>query len=230
MSIISENLKRVQDRIARALDRGARQDGEVTLVAVSKSWPAKMVQEVVDSGVQVLGENRIQEAEGKVKSVEGEISWHLIGHLQRNKVRVALSLFDLIHSVDSLRLVYEISKRAVQTGTQARILVEVNTTGEISKFGVEPERTLELVGQISEVQGVRIEGLMTMGAFVPDPEGVRTSFVRLRELRDEIVAAKIPRVSMNHLSMGMTGDFEVAIEEGATLVRVGTAIFGARAG
>lgn len=230
MSIISENLKRVQDRIARALDRGARQDGEVTLVAVSKSWPAKMVQEVVDSGVQVLGENRIQEAEGKVKSVEGEISWHLIGHLQRNKVRVALSLFDLIHSVDSLRLVYEISKRAVQTGTQARILVEVNTTGEVSKFGVEPERTLELVGQISEVQGVRIEGLMTMGAFVPDPEGVRPSFVRLRELRDEIVAAKIPRVSMNHLSMGMTGDFEVAIEEGATLVRVGTAIFGARAG
>ena len=230
MSAIAENLKRVQDRVAGAAARAGRQAGEVTLVAVSKTWLARVVQEAVEAGVRVLGENRVQEAEGKVGAVEGEVSWHLIGHLQRNKVKVALALFDLIHSVDSLRLAGEIGKRAVEAGVQARVLVQANTTGEASKFGVEPEGALELVGQISEVEGVGVEGLMTMGAFLPDPEGVRPSFVRLRELRDEIRAAEIPGVSMAHLSMGMTGDFEAAIEEGATLVRVGTAIFGARTG
>ena len=228
MTSISENLKRVRERIARAAERAGRQARDVTLVAVSKTMPAKAIGEAVEAGVRVLGENRVQEAETKVDSVNHAVEWHLVGHLQRNKVKSALRMFEMIHSVDSLRLATEIGKRAVQAGVSARTLVQVNTSGADSQFGAAPDEAVDLVGQISEVDGVGVEGLMTIGLFLPDPEAVRPCFVQLRELREEIAAARIPGVSMAHLSMGMTGDFEVAIEEGATMVRVGSAVFGSR--
>ncbi len=228
MSAISENLKRVQERIARAAERAGRAADEIGLVAVSKTQPVAVIEEAVRVGVRVLGGNRMQEAEAKVGAVAGPVAWHLVGHLQRNKAKNAVKLFELIHSVDSLRLAEEIGRRAVQAGQNARALVQVNTSGAESQFGVEPDEALERVGRMSEVEGIGIEGLMTIGVFLPDPEAVRPCFVRLREVRDRIAAAGLPGVSMAHLSMGMTGDFEVAIEEGSTLVRIGTAIFGPR--
>ncbi len=228
MTSISENLKRVQERINRAAQRTGRQASDVTLVAVSKTKPVEAIREAVEAGVQVLGENRVQEAEAKVGGVAGAVVWHLVGHLQRNKVKSALRLFEVVHSVDSLRLAREIGKRAVQAGITARTLVQVNTSGADSQFGAAPDASVDLIGRISEVAGVDVEGLMTIGLFLPDPEAVRPCFVQLRELSEEISAARLPDVSMTHLSMGMTGDFEVAIEEGATMVRVGSAIFGSR--
>ena len=228
MKSISENLKRVRERIARAAERAGRRAHDVTLVAVSKSQPVEAIGEAVRAGVRVLGENRVQEAETKVDLVADAVEWHLVGHLQRNKVKSALGLFEMIHSVDSLRLAKEIGKRAAQAGVTARALVQVNTSGADSQFGSEPDATVELVGRISEVEGLGVEGLMTIGRFLPDPEAVRPCFVQLRKLREKVAAARLPGVSMAHLSMGMTGDFEVAIEEGATMVRVGSAIFGSR--
>ena len=230
MSEIAENLNQVQDRVAQAADRVGRPTDAVTLIAVTKTWPASVVQQAVDAGAHVLGENRVQEAQEKVGQVCGPVSWHLVGHLQRNKVKVALGVFDLIHSVDSLRLAQEIGRRGVQAGTRVRALVQVNTSGEASKFGVEPDEAPDLIGQIAEMDGIAVAGVMTIGAFLPDPEAVRPEFVRLRKVRDQIARMRIPGVSMDELSMGMTNDFEVAIEEGATLVRVGTAIFGSRTG
>ncbi len=228
MTSISENLKRVLERIARAAERAGRQARDVTLVAVSKTKPVEAIGEAVEAGVRVLGENRVQEAETKVDNVTDAVEWHLVGHLQRNKVKSALRMFELIHSVDSLRLAKEIGKRAVQAGISARTLVQVNTSGAESQFGAAPHAAVDLVGRISEVEGVGVEGLMTIGLFLPEPEAVRPCFVQLRELGEEIESARIPGVSMTHLSMGMTGDFEVAIEEGATMVRVGSAVFGSR--
>ena len=225
MSAISENTKRVQDRIDRAAQRSGRSADAVKLIVVTKTWPADVVQQVVDAGIRVLGESRVQEAQRKVPEIAGEVSWHLVGHLQRNKVKQALPLFDLIHSVDTLRLAQEISQRARQNNIEVRVLVQVNTSGEASKFGVSPNAALDLVGQIDELEGISVAGLMTIGAFDPDPEIARPNFVLLRQIRDRIAIHK-PHVSA--LSMGMTGDFEVAIEEGATMVRVGTAIFGQR--
>ncbi|MCY3683952.1 MAG: YggS family pyridoxal phosphate-dependent enzyme [Gemmatimonadetes bacterium] len=225
MSAIAENLKRVQDRIDSATRRSGRSADAVKLIVVTKTWPADVVQQVVDAGTRVLGESRVQEAQHKVPEVAGTVSWHLVGHLQRNKVKIALPLFDLIHSVDTLRLAKEISRWAVRRNTPARVLVQVNTSGEASKFGISPNAALDLVEQVDDLQGVSVAGLMTIGAFAPDPETARPNFVLLRQIRDHIAIHK-PHVSA--LSMGMTGDFEVAIEEGATMVRVGTAIFGQR--
>lgn len=226
MSAIAENLKRVQDRIARAAQRSGRSADAVKLIVVTKTWPAEVVQQVVDAGTRILGESRVQEAQHKVTKVAGTVSWHLVGHLQRNKVKIALPLFDLIHSVDTLRLANEISRWAVQRNTPVRVLVQINTSGEASKFGVSPNAALDLVEQVDNLQGVSVAGLMTIGAFDPDSEIARPNFVLLRQIRDRIAIHK-PHVSA--LSMGMTSDFEVAIEEGATMVRVGTAILGQRA-
>jgi len=228
MSAIAENFKRVQDRVVMAAERSGRSADAITLIVVSKTWPADVVQQAVEAGALILGESRVQEVEKKAGLVTGPVSWHLVGHLQRNKVRVALSLFDMIHSVDSMRLAQEISRRAEQANMTARVLVQVNSSGEDSKYGVSPDGALDLVGQISELDHVKIEGLMTIGAFVADPENARPNFVALRKVRDHI-ATERPHLSMQILSMGMTNDFEVAIEEGATMVRVGTAIFGRRA-
>lgn len=229
MSVIVDNLNRVRDRVARAAERSGRSANDVMLIAVSKTWSPDVVQQAVDAGARVLGENRVQEAEAKAGAIAGSVSWHLIGHLQRNKVKAALSLFDLIHSVDSLRLAREISRRAQQDGTVAQVLVQVNTSGETSKFGVSPDAAFDLVGQMGELDGLRVNGLMTIGAFSSDLSVVRPCFELLRTLRDRIAGAGLPGVSMAELSMGMTNDFETAIEAGATMVRVGTAIFGSRA-
>ena len=225
MSAIAENLKRVQDRIARAAHRSGRSEDAVKLIVVTKTWPADIVQQVVDAGTRILGESRVQEAQHKVAEVTNAVSWHLVGHLQRNKVKIALPLFDLIHSVDTLRLAKEISQWAVRRNTPTRVLVQINTSGEASKFGVSPNAALDLVEQVDDLQGISVTGLMTIGTFDPDPETARPNFVLLRQIRDRIAIHK-PQVSA--LSMGMTNDFEVAIEEGATMVRVGTAIFGQR--
>ena len=226
MSAIAENLKRVQDRIAKAAHRSGRSEDAVKLIVVTKTWPADIVQQIVDAGTRVLGESRVQEAQHKVTEVAGTVSWHLVGHLQRNKVKIALPLFDLIHSVDTLRLAKEISRWAVRRNTLVRVLVQINTSGEASKFGISPNAALDLVEQVDDLEGVSVAGLMTIGTFDPDPETARPNFVLLRQIRDRIAIHK-PQVSA--LSMGMTNDFEVAIEEGATMVRVGTAIFGQRA-
>ena len=228
MSVIADNLKLVQERVAKAAQRAGRCVDEVTLIAVSKTWPAPVVQEVLAAGALHLGENRIQEAQEKIPLVTGDVSWHLIGHLQRNKVKVALPLFDLIHAVDSVRLAKEIGKQAVVAGQVVPVLVQVNTSGEASKFGIEPDEAVDFAGQVADVAGLQVQGLMTIGAFLPDPNDVRPNFVALRNVRDRIVDAQIANISMDTLSMGMTNDFEVAIEEGATMVRVGTAIFGSR--
>ena len=228
MASIQENLSRLQDRIAKAAERSGHDPHSICLVAVSKTKPASLILEAIDAGVTDIGENRVQEAQSKWNQIDRSVRWHLVGHLQRNKVKQALAIFDLIHSVDSLRLLAEIDRRSAQLNQRTDVLIQVNTSGEPSKYGVEPDQTLDLIESGLDYEHVRINGLMTIGAFLPDPEAVRPSFVLLQQLREKIVGQQFPGIDMEYLSMGMTNDFEVAIEEGANLVRVGTAIFGAR--
>ena len=175
-----------------------------------------------------IGENRVQEAQSKHPHIDRSVKWHLVGHLQRNKVKQALQIFDLIHSVDSSRLLAEIDRRSAESNRTTEILIQVNTSAEPSKFGLEPDQTLNFIESAYPYTHVRIKGLMTIGAFLSDPEAVRPMFVLLRQLREKIIAQQFPNVEMDYLSMGMTNDFEVAVEEGANLIRVGTAIFGER--
>ncbi len=222
---IGHNLEVVQARVSEASGRSGRPSSDVLVVAVSKTWPAEIVQCAVDSGACRLGENRVQEAQAKVSAISGSPSWHLVGHLQRNKARIAVDLFDVIQSVDSLRLAKEIGKHASNAGKEVAIHLQVNTSGEANKFGVDPSDLSELADSVADIGGLSLEGLMTIAAHTDDREAVRRCFVMLRELRDNLAA---DHESICHLSMGMTGDFEMAIEEGATIVRVGTAIFGVR--
>jgi hypothetical protein len=200
----------------------------VSLVAVTKTVPPEMIQEAVDAGVAILGENRVQEAEAKMDAVTGGPSWHMVGHLQRNKVKKAVMMFDMIQAVDSAGLAEEIDRRSAQAGRTLDVLVEVNTSGEATKFGVEPDRALDLVAGIANLEHVRVKGLMTIGTFTGDEAVVRGCFQRLRKLAEEISASGIDGAEMQLLSMGMTSDFEIAIEEGSNMVRIGTAIFGPR--
>jgi pyridoxal phosphate enzyme (YggS family) len=225
---IRDNVDKVMERIARACRRAGRDPDEVTLVAVTKTVAPDRIQEAVDAGLRVLGENRIQEAEAKIDAVRGEVTWHMVGHLQRNKARKAVMMFDMIQSVDSLRLAEELSKRGGETGRGMDILVEVNTSGEESKFGVPPDGAVDLVRRISGLPGLAVKGLMTIGALTGDEGVIRKCFRSLRGLADEVRRAEIPLVEMRYLSMGMTSDFELAIEEGSNMVRIGTAIFGTR--
>lgn len=225
---VRENVLQVVSRIGDAAERALRDPADVTLVAVTKTVPPALIAEAVEAGVTCIGENRVQEAERKFAQLDLEVAKHLVGHLQTNKVREALRLFDVIESVDSLRLAREISSRAEAAGAPADVLVEVNTSGEESKHGFAPGAAAGAIEQMADFKGLRIVGLMTVGAFLPDPEDVRPCFRRLREVRDDVEDRVIPGVRMAHLSMGMTNDYEVAIEEGATLVRVGRAIFGPR--
>ncbi len=225
---IRENVDHVRERIGAAAERALREPDEITLVAVTKTVEPPAIAEAIAAGITVIGENRVQEAERKFESGLPAVEKHLIGHLQTNKVRKALELFDVIQSVDSLRLAREISTRCEAGGLSIDVLVEVNTSGEDSKYGLPPEEAVETIGEIADLGGIRVRGLMTIGAFLPDPEDVRPCFRQLREVRDAVEEKVIPGVSMDHLSMGMTNDFEVAIEEGATIVRVGRAIFGER--
>ena len=205
-----------------------RNPDEITIVAVTKTVPPDRIQQAVEAGISVLGENRVQEAATKISEVKGDVSWHMVGHLQRNKVKRAVGMFDMIQSVDSLELAREIDKRCAQVGKTMDVLIEVNTSGEETKFGVEPESTLDLVGAISQLSSIRVKGLMTIGAFTENESVVKKCFATLRQLADDIRNAQIKGVEMQLLSMGMSSDYIWAIEEGSNMLRIGTAIFGPR--
>lgn len=227
--MISANIELIQERIRRRCAHAGRDPADVALVVVSKTFSSGMIREALGAGARDIGENYVQELVAKRGELEGEdVRWHFVGHLQRNKVRHIAPWIHLIHAVDDAELAAEIDRRAEQAGRTIDVLLEVNTTGERSKFGVTPEGVSGLVRNLERFRNIRVAGLMTMGPLAEDPEDARPMFRRLRELRDEIRAHGQDNVEMRHLSMGMTGDFEVAIEEGATLVRIGTAIFGAR--
>ena len=225
---IADNLKMVTDRIASAAKRSGRDLLSVKLVVVTKTVDVDRIREAVDAGALILGENRVQEAKEKIEKLGPIASWHLIGHLQTNKAKYAVKLFYLIHSVDSLELAKEIDKQAAKFGKVQDVLIEVSIAGEESKAGVASENAVALVKGAAKLENISIKGLMTMPPYSASPEDSRPYFKKLRELSESISRENIPGVSMNELSMGMSGDFEVAIEEGATIVRVGTAIFGER--
>lgn len=228
MQQISENFKAVQQRIEAACRRAGRDPAVVTLITVSKTIDVDRINAAVAAGAATLGENRVQEVLAKRDAVSPEVRWHLIGHLQTNKVRQIIDKVDLIHSLDSLHLAEEIQKRAQLAGRTVDLLVEVNVGAEDSKFGLAPEAVRGFLESLQGMDRIRILGLMTVAPFLEDPESVRMVFRSLKGLFDELKDLKLPNVQMMHLSMGMTHDFEVAIEEGATMVRVGTGIFGAR--
>jgi pyridoxal phosphate enzyme (YggS family) len=200
----------------------------VKLVGVTKTVDVERIKQAVSAGLQILGENYVQEAREKIKEVGGEASWHFVGRLQTNKAKYAVKLFDMIETVDSLKLAKELNRRAQSLGRTLPIIIQVNLAREVSKGGVEPSECISLIKQISDLANLQIRGLMTMPPFFDQPDRARPYFAQLRELSQEIAKAQLPRVEMEELSMGMSGDFETAIEEGATLVRVGTAIFGKR--
>ena len=226
--MVSENLKVVEENIIRACERSGTKRSDVTLIAVSKTKPVTMMEEAIASGVSIFGENKVQEILKKQPLLPGGAEWHLIGHLQRNKVRSIAGKVAMIHSVDSLRLAEQIQKEYQIQGLTARILVEVNIAREESKFGLMPEETEEVIREIAKMPNIKVCGLMTIAPFVQDPEENRIHFKNLRKLLVDINSKNIDNISMMGLSMGMTGDYEVAIEEGATFVRVGTGIFGSR--
>lgn len=226
--MLAENLKQVEDNIQKACDKAGRKRDEVTLIAVSKTKPVSMLSEIYACGTRDFGENKVQEICDKREQLPTDIHWHMIGHLQRNKVKYIVSDVALIHSVDTYRLAEEINIQAKKVNRVVPILIEVNVAEEISKFGITVDETLQLVQEISKLENLKIQGLMTIAPYVEDPEENRPYFKKLRELSVDIAKENIDNVSMDILSMGMTGDYMIAIEEGATMVRVGTGIFGAR--
>src|SRR6266576_548213 len=226
MNSVSENLERVREQIARAAAKVGRAASDIELVAITKTHPAEQVREAIEAGQDLFGESRVQEARAKIPQLPSNVHWHFVGHLQKNKVRQALPLFELIHSVDSLALAQDINRIAEEEGLYPRILLEVNVAGEGSKFGFAPDDLREQMEALLALPRLSILGLMTIPPVAEQAEASRKYFVELRELRDRLQAEF--RVDLAQLSMGMTQDFPVAIEEGATLVRVGTAIFGER--
>lgn len=226
--MISENLQEVERRICEACKRSGRDRSEVQLIAVSKTKPISMVEEALACGVLEFGENKPQELKEKYEALPKNLHWHMIGHLQRNKVKYVVGRADMIHSVESLRLAEAIEQEAEKKGIVMPILVEVNVAGEDSKFGVSVEECPDFVNRISKFSHLSVQGLMTIAPFVKNAEDNRKYFVKLRKLLVDIRNKNIDNVNMCNLSMGMTGDYEVAIEEGATMVRVGTGIFGER--
>ena len=225
---VCENYRAVEEKVKNACQRAGRKREEVTLIAVSKTKPVSMIEELLPLGVRDFGENKVQELTAKEEVLPKDIRWHMIGHLQRNKVKYIIDKACMIHSVDSLRLAREISKEAVKHELDVPVLIEVNVAGEESKFGVSVEETPSLVQEVSKLPGIQVKGLMTIAPYVEDPEENREIFRNLRKLSVDISGKNFDNVTMNVLSMGMTGDYEVAIEEGATHVRVGTGIFGER--
>jgi pyridoxal phosphate enzyme (YggS family) len=223
---LADNLNSIQQRIQSACDRAGRDAASVTLLAVSKTHPAETVSEAVKLGLFHFGENKVQEAKSKIPNCPGRAHWHFIGHLQSNKCRDAVELFEMIQSVDSLSLAEEISKRAIQSGKTMRVLLEINVAGESSKFGYPPARMLEEISAINALARIEIHGLMAVPPFTPVAERSRGYFRELRALKES--AEQKLGAPLSQLSMGMSGDFEVAIEEGATIVRLGTALFGER--
>ena len=226
--MLSDNLHEVQENIRKACERSGRNPEDVTLIAVSKTKPVSDIEQIYAAGIREFGENKVQEMNDKQKVLPGDINWHMIGHLQRNKVKYIVDNVAMIHSVDSVRLTEEISKEAVKKNVTVDILVEVNVAKEESKFGLYTEDVRQFVEQISKLPGINIKGLMTSAPFVDNPEDNRQYFKKLKDLSVDINAKNIDNVHMDFLSMGMTNDYVVAVEEGATHVRVGTAIFGHR--
>jgi len=223
MPEIAENLKVVRERIAAAARLSGRRTEQITLVAVTKTVGVPEIREALEAGVTDIGENYVQEAIDKRLEIGSGPRWHMIGHLQRNKAKHAVEVFDLVQSVDSVEVARELGKRSLAAGKTMDVLVEVNVSGEESKFGVEPPEALSLASRIAEVEGVRVQGLMGMAPFLDNAEETRPYFAALKAIWD-----RLPGDQRSFLSMGMTQDFEVAIEEGANMVRVGTAIFGPR--
>ncbi|MCX7600042.1 MAG: YggS family pyridoxal phosphate-dependent enzyme [Armatimonadetes bacterium] len=231
--VIRSNWEAVVQRARAAALRAGRDPKQVTIVAVTKTHPAEIAAAAVRAGVTDLGENYVQEMLDKQAQLEaevgtGKVRWHFVGHLQRNKAKYLPGRCHLVHSVDSTELAQELDRRAQKAGVRQAVLIEVNVGGESSKFGVPPEKTVELARQIAAFEHLDLQGLMTVEPLAEDVEMCRPVFRRLRQLAEECVASGLPPETMRHLSMGMTQDFEVAIEEGATIVRVGTAIFGPR--
>lgn len=226
--MVNANIMEVKKRICAACERSGRDPKEVTLIAVSKTKPARMIEQAYGSGIRDFGENKVQELIEKYQSLPNDIRWHMIGHLQRNKVRQVLGKTKLIHSVDSVRLARQIEEEALRQGIDADILLEVNVAEEESKYGFKIEETEAAVREIAEFSRVHIKGLMTIAPFVENSEENRTIFNKLRKFYVDMRDKNIDNVTMSVLSMGMTGDYEVAIEEGSTMVRVGTGIFGTR--
>ncbi len=233
---IAERLAEVRERIARAAARAGRSPEEITLVAVSKGHPPEAVVEAYRLGLRDFGENRVEEAETKIPAVQAvlaaegqgdDIRWHMIGHIQSRKAKRVVTPYVLVHSVDRLKIAYRLNRFAGEVGRILPVLLEINVSGEPTKFGFSPAEVIEVMPEILALPNLRVRGLMTMAPLVENPEEVRPVFAALRRLRDQL-ARTYPEVDWRHLSMGMTNDFEVAIEEGATIVRIGTAIFGRR--
>jgi len=228
METIADNISSVLERIARAAESSGRLGSEILLLAVSKTMPARRIEEAVLAGQVHFGENRIQEARDKIPQLPEGLVWHLVGHLQSNKAKYCPALFDWVHSIDSVPLAKDIARRYREKGKVCRALVQVNVSGEEVKNGCEPGEAGGIIAALMQEEGTEPVGLMTIPPFDPDPEGSRPWFRALRQLRDDLSGRDIPPECLKELSMGMTGDFEVAVEEGATIVRVGTAIFGER--
>lgn len=222
---IHENIQSIKNRIENAARRSGRGSEDITLVAVTKNQPVSAIREVIDTGMSNIGENRVQEILPKHEAIGATVNWHFIGHLQRNKVRYIIPFVYLIQSVDSIALAMEINKRAILLGKVQSILLEVNISGEASKYGVSPQEISAVVDELNGLKNIYIEGLMTMAPFVEDTERLRPYFAKMKELFDSLAEKRGPNIDMRYLSMGMTNDFEIAIEEGSNMVRIGTALF-----
>ena len=228
MSEVRDNILRIRERIAAAAARAGRDPSAVRLMGVTKTVGDDRILQAIEAGIDIIGENYVQEARRKIELMGKSAEWHFIGHLQTNKAKYAVRLFDLIHSVNRMSLAEELNRRAAAAGVVCRVLIEVNLGGEESKSGALPEEAPGLIRAVAQMANLSIQGLMTMAPWYDDPERARPCFAGLRAIRDRIAAEKIPNVAMRELSMGMTDDFEVAVEEGSTIVRIGRAIFGER--
>ena len=226
--IIENNIEVIQFRINQAAQRSGRTLDQIQLVAIGKNHPVSCIQAAIDSGLTDLGENRVQEAKSKKQLINSKVRWHLVGHLQTNKAKAALDIFDLIHSVDRVRLMNRIQELAKLSNRKVQVLIQVNTSAEPSKFGIMPEKIRPFFDQVASLDRVTICGLMTIARFSTDPETCRPYFRQLRALMAQVSEQNYPNFQAKYLSMGMSNDFEVAIEEGANLVRIGTSIFGSR--
>jgi pyridoxal phosphate enzyme (YggS family) len=228
MVYLKQNIADIKSRIKVAAKRSGRNPEEIRIVAVTKNFSHEVVQVAVDNGIDLLGENRVQEARTKIELVKGGVGWHLIGHLQRNKVKMAINMFSMIQSMDSLPLAEEIQKRGEQVEQVIDVLVQVNIGREKTKYGIDPDETENFVEKVALFPNLKVRGLMAIAPFKENPEEVRPYFRHLRGILEKIKQKSINNVDMNYLSMGMSNDFEVAIEEGANMVRIGTGIFGSR--
>lgn len=229
VSEVADNIRCIRGVIAEAAARSGRNPTEVKLMAVTKTVEDDRIREAIEAGVDIIGENYVQEGKRKIEKLDrGRVEWHLIGHLQSNKAKYAVRLFDLIHSVDRMSLAQELDRRSGAAGLVTKVLIEVNLSGEETKTGVAKAEAVSLVRDIAKFENLSVRGLMTMPPWFDDPEGARPYFIELKKLRDRIEEAEMQNVRMEELSMGMTGDYRVAVEEGATIVRIGRGLFGER--